>query len=212
MTYLINHTPYLTLAVQNLSILEYYPLAFPQRMMTYRLRVRLDSAQFLDNRSRKDHRFPRAYSHEQSRKEEENSRGNFMSNIILLKLNSHLNHLFQKASNQYLMLWQILMDDSLAIDRFYEQLEVCYACFEGVNDFWKKNKVLDVFHHVAKRNYGLFLAQVLQREREGTILLEDYYNKMKLAIKKISQNYNNGEELGSVSDPIMIIKVDDVSD
>ena len=205
----------MTLALENLLLISSAKnLKIEQRLMIHRLRNIIDEAQMLQSKSKANNggENPKTTAQE-SQYHTNQASTSFMSSLLIIKLHSHLNELFETATNHYMILWQILLDESLSISRFDQQVETCYWHFEEIEKVWNKNRILDAFNTGSKLNYGMFISQVLQREEEGSKIIEDFYFRMKFRnrSKNLLINFSNEDDVNGLSDPVMIIKTNEVT-
>ena len=172
MYYLADFTRHTTIAEYNLQLLENkYKLYLEQRVQLFRLKGLLDNIQLTRNRenTREKNGSSLGFNDHQNTVGGPGGQSGegFVSQIILLKLNSLFNSLLEKASSQCVILWQTLSDESPKIQKIYKLLHNSWEAIENVEISWMKNKVFEDENMVAKRNYGLFLCRVLNQEQEG---------------------------------------------
>ena len=203
--YLIDYTAYSTILLYNIRLLEEQDLSIEQRLQIFRLKKLIDEIQLSKGRE--------YTSKDTSYSQQHSTVDDFPPQITVLKLNTILNSELERAASLYCLLWQNLIDESPKIQKVYRQLNDCWMAFDAVEKIWKVNRALDAFNLIGKRNYALFLKQVLSREQEGGKMLESYYTKLKSTIKRKNDitNFTLDHNLSEISQPMMIIKLNHVS-
>ena len=164
--YLADFTGHTTMALYNIQLLEtQYMLSWKQRAQLFRLKGILDDLQMSRNRdySRSRNRIGNSTSQMGLGDGQNGGVGvstgpgeGFVSQIIAQKLNSLFNSLLEKASNQYVFLWQTLSDDSPKIQKVNKLLHKSWEAIENVETSWNKNKVFKDHNLVAKEIMGSF--------------------------------------------------------
>ena len=135
------------------------------------------------------------------------------SEVYLLKLNALINDHIEKATAASILFLQILRDDSPDIKKVDQSLVTLYSQIQQVFHIYYNNRAFELLNMAGKRNFGLFLMKVLQREGEGSPLMRDYYERLKTLAKKRNEigSMVAEKEIGSYSDPIFIIKLNEVN-
>ena len=214
LTFLLEHTEYRKLALYNISLLEaQMTLTLEQKIQIFRLRILIDEKQ--------TERIQGAKNQDQLNKTGggagsalQSEAKNFLSEITLLKLNSQMNSQMESACLIYKDFWKELRDDSPSITKIEAHLLKSFQAFESVEHAWKENGLLDCLNLTAKRNYGIFVTQILERGKSGLGLIRDYYQNFK-QVRKLDQTLRDFEikdgQIRSFVDPLILMKKDAVS-
>ena len=201
---------YSSTLLYNIQLISEQKLTIEQSIQIFRLKIMIDEIQMTKNKESRAEET--AVSERKNKNHSKDSEETFAPQIMLVKLNSFLNSELEKAATAYILLWQTLVDDSPKIQKIFQLLQNCWNAFNSVESVWTKNKVFEGLNLIGKRNYGLFVGQILQREYRGNEILKSFYTKLKYSIKKKNDinNFRLDQDLGSISDPILIIKLDQV--
>ena len=203
--YLVDNTDHSSTILYNLQLLEAtQKLTFCQRLEVSRLRQSLSEAQITSqlHDSPLDQISQRNYEHKK-----------MFSEVYLLKLNALINDHIEKATAASILFLQILRDDSPDIKKVDQCLVSLYNLIHEAFDIYNNNAAFDLLNMSGKRNFGLFLMKVLQREKEGSKVLKDYYERLKALIKKRNEIGSLGvdKDIAHFSDPIFIVKLNEVT-
>lgn len=117
-------------------------------------------------------------------------------------------NLIETALKKYLELWTGLNHDNPNIGKIYSDLASSQKSIEMMNDFWKKNPVLDNFNLKSKYFYGKFLSDVLECKKAGDQIIENFGRVVKKAVKKkgLIENIGIWSDLENISEPLCLIE------
>ena len=147
-SYLVDYNIYYSLAFENLAIVEEQDLNLEQRMIIHRLRISMNQSKISNKEEEEDSSRYMARSAGNARRgrlEPSQAPTRLSINLMVLisRLNTHLNALFEKTVTQYMGIWRILLDDSFPMKKFDVLIQSCCRSFDRIEHFWNQNRVLE---------------------------------------------------------------------
>ena len=140
------------------------------------------------------------------------STAGFFSETMIIKLNSLMTDLLENSTTYYMYMWQNLLDDSPKIDKVRDSLYKSYDRITQVEMFYQRNTVFASLNLEGKKNYALYMREILKRERDADRLLQNFYLRMKRVVRSKNDlvGVSLDTDLGEYNSPILILVKDGV--
>ena len=137
---------------------------------------------------------------------------NFFSETLILKLNSLMTAHLETATTNYMYFWQTLLDDSPKIDKVRDWLFLSYEMIHEAELFYNKNQVFSKMNLEGKKNYALYIREILKQEREGEKLLQSFFLRMKRVVRNKNKlvGISLDSDLGEYQSPMFLVTGDEV--
>lgn len=127
--------------------------------------------------------------------------------VKIIEVNQQMNKILEEASSSYSLFWQNLEDAKPDIQKVHQSLKKSMDKFSLMDHFYNSNPILDGLNLSSKKNYGLFSKFILNQEKKGGKILENYslvYSKNTVLKKDIANLYGR-DKVNDLAEPILIL-------